>query len=292
MNARNAAPQAGALKKVLVITAIVAAAGLAAAAVTWLVAGPSRFGAGFGAAVEELKSVDAAGAAQVAIRGVSEDVRVVVGQAGAVEARLHGSSGARDSAAAPRLSVERQGTSVVISVERPKGVIFGWSTLVLDVTLPAGWAGAVAVETVSGDVTLPSMAVAGLAVRTVSGDAVLGDVRTPRAALHTTSGTVRADGLVVGTAEIISVSGDLVVRRLAGSARVRSTSGDVRLALPADAAFRLDARSTSGRVTCGFPIQLVAGTAAGRDHALVGTVGDGRDEVSVTTVSGDIAVTR
>lgn len=292
MNGRKAAPDKGTLGKVLVITAIVAAAALAAAAVSWLVAGPARFGAGSGAAVDEQESADAAGAAQVTIRGVSEDVRVAVGQGSAFEARLHGRSGVRDPAAAPRLSVERQGASVVISVEREKGVILGWSSLALDVTLPAGWAGAVDVGTVSGDVTLPTMAVAGVTVRTVSGDTVLGDVRAPRAALHTTSGTVRADGLEVDTAEISSVSGDLAVRGLSGSARVRSTSGDVRLSLPAGAGFRLDARSTSGRVSCEFPIALAGARAGDPARGLAGTVGDGRDEVSVTTVSGDIAVTR
>lgn len=291
MKARDTAPGTGALRKVLIITSIVAGAALVAAGVTWLAGGgPGGMLAG-GRAVDEAASVPAAGATRLAIRTVSEDVRVAVGGGDTVEVRLHGTTAA-GAAAAPRLSAERAGSTVEISVEREKLAGFTWSSLALDVTIPRDWTGSIEVATVSAGVSLPDLSAETVAVRTVSGRAVLGEVRAAEVSFHTTSGGLRAAALEARSVELTSVSGSLVVQRLAGSARVRSTSGGVRLTLPADAGFRLDARSTSGRVTCAFPIQLATGQAAGQGHALAGTVGDGRDELAITTVSGSIAIAR
>jgi lia operon protein LiaG len=295
MNESNARPAKGTLGKVVVIVAIVAAAGLAAAAVVWLAGGVpngGRFGAAAGRAVDEARSIPAAGAAELTISAVSEEVRVAVGVVDTVEVRLHGTWAGAAAAAAPRLSASRTGSTIAISVERERAVSFNWDSLVLEVTIPPGWAGGIDVGTVSGSVTLPALSADTVAVRTVSGKAVLGAIRAGEASFHTTSGNLRAEALEARRVDLASVSGSLSVQRLSGSARVRSTSGAVSLAFPADAGFRLDARSTSGRVTCAFPISLAAGEAAGRGHALAGTVGDGRDELSVTTVSGSIALKR
>jgi hypothetical protein len=59
----------------------------------------------------------------------------------------------------------------------------------------------------------------------------------------------------------------------------------------ADASFSLDARSTSGDVTCRFPIVVEDRSTGGGNHVLAGKVGTGAGSVTVRTVSGDIRVT-
>jgi lia operon protein LiaG len=299
MTASNAGPargpKKGTLKQVVIITALVAAASLAIAGAIALAGGVprrGRLGAGSGAPLDEVKSLPAHGVARISIQAVSEDVRVTVGPADTVEARLHGQAGARDPAAVPRLSAEVKGDAIEISVDREQALSLHWSRLALDVTIPSGYAGDIAVGTVSGDVTLPALSSRAVTVKTVSGDARLAAIRCSQASFHTTSGSLRAEALEAARVELTSVSGDMTVARLRGSARASSTSGDISLSLLPDAAFQLDARSVSGRVSCAFPITLSGAQDGGGRHALVGTVGDGRDEITVSTVSGDIALKR
>ena len=283
------------MKQLVIITAIVAAASLAIAGAVLLAGGglrPGWFGPGSGAVIDEATSLPTAGVGRIVIETVSEDVRVTVGPGDTVEVRLHGSANARERAGIPHLSAEQSGDTIAISVDRDQVIGFHWSRLVLDVTIPGSWAGALSVGTVSADVSLPGMTAASVAVRTVSGDAALGAIRSGEVSFHTTSGTLRAQGIDTRQADLASVSGDMTVDLLAGSVRASSTSGDISLTLPADAGFRLDARAVSGRVTCAFPITVAEAQSGGGSHTLVGTVGDAGREVSIRTVSGDIALKR
>ena len=61
--------------------------------------------------------------------------------------------------------------------------------------------------------------------------------------------------------------------------------------MPANADFRLEARSASGRVTCALPLQLEEYDGGGGGdvrQGLSGVVGRGGDRISIQTVSGDI----
>ncbi len=295
MKASNAGPGKGTLKKVVVVTAIVAAAALAAASAAWFIGGGpggGRLGAGAGQAVDQRESVPAAGATQIIVSAVSEEVRLSVGPGDTVEARLHGRATIGDPAALPRLSAAMTEGRIEVRVDRQGTVGFNWSSLVLDLTIPADWVGGIDIGTVSGSVTLPALSVSTLAVHTVSGSADLAAIRGSSASFHTTSGRLRAEALDVDTVDLGSVSGALSVRRISGSVRARSTSGAVSLGFPPDAGFRLEARSVSGRVTCDFPVTLSGAGDGGARHVLAGTIGDGRDEVNVTTVSGSIALKR
>ena len=65
-----------------------------------------------------------------------------------------------------------------------------------------------------------------------------------------------------------------------------SASGDLKLSIPKDAVFYLKARSSSGKVSCGFPIQV---KESGKNK-LEGASGEGQNEVILDTHSGDIDI--
>jgi lia operon protein LiaG len=297
MSERNARAPRGALGKVVVVTSIVAAAALAAAVVTWFASGGLgglRIGAAAGTAVDETKSLALQAVEQIEIRGVSEDIRILEGSGSAVEARLQGTVGVGDPAAIPHLAAEAGGTTAVFRVARERNVLVGphWSNLVLEVRIPKSWKGRLEISTVSARVDLPDARLAGLSVQTVSGDVRLAGLEARDVTLHTTSGSIRAGLIQAASLEMSTVSGEIRAAVAAAGLRAHSTSGDVVVALPAGADFRLDARTVSGRVTCDFPIQVEGeGTSRAR-RALAGTVGAGRDSVSIDTVSGDIALRR
>lgn len=278
MSAQNAQPGKGTLRRVVIITAIVAAGALAIAAMIGFAAGglrTARFGGSAGTAFDESRSLPLGGVDLIEIRTVSEDIKILEETGDSIQVRLHGTVGTTDAAAIPHLFAERKGNTADIRVQRERAFTVGlnWNNLVLEVSIPKGYARKLSITTVSADVEVP-------------------DSRVAELSLATTSGTLRAGSIEAEQAELSSVSGDISVGKLTGSLRAHSTSGDISVGLPAEAGFRLDARSVSGRVTCGFPIQLSDGRGEGARHAVVGTVGSGQDSLAIDTVSGDIAVKR
>jgi lia operon protein LiaG len=288
------------LTRVVVITAIVAAAALAIATIIGFAAGgfvPRQFGRA-GVMVDERKSLDLQGIDLISVTFVSGKTRVVEGAGSSVEAWVHGTIGTGNPDAVPHLVVERAGSAVNINFERtqPLSMGFFWSNLELEVSVPSGYGKRLAVKTVSADVEIADHAYTGLDLSTTSGDVKVGAVSAANVSLRTTSGDLRATRLTAQRIEISSVSGDVVVGSMTGDASLaidaESTSGDVTISLPANAQFELDARSTSGRLTCEFPITIKENRSGGGSHVLSGTVGTGGSPVTVRTVSGDIKIAR
>ena len=129
-----------------------------------------------------------------------------------------------------------------------------------------GVAGRVDVNTGSGDITIAQTAPGEVDVSAASGDVTVTGVRGPVRA-HSASGTVRLQGTP------------------SGPWAVRTSSGDVDLELPADAAFELDAQTSSGAITSAHPVTM-SGTLNRRE--LAGKVRGGGPRIEVHTASGDI----
>jgi DUF4097 and DUF4098 domain-containing protein YvlB len=165
--------------------------------------------------------------------------------------------------------------------------------------------GAVKARVVSGSVALRKAA-SGADLTTVSGDLTLEDV-TGNVYLKTVSGNIEA-AWVKGSIEAESVSGGIEMREVFGASGVnaktlsgnvvylgrleaggryalKSHSGNVRMSLPADAAFSFDAEAFSGVVDSDFKIE-VSGKISPRE--VHGTINGGGAEVRLSTFSGSI----
>lgn len=167
--------------------------------------------------------------------------------------------------------------------------------------------GAVRVSAVSG-----SLSVVG-GTGTISAKAVSGNVRVTEAEgdceLNSVSGDIylnRARGsveaeVVSGTVKLLditearrvsakSVSGNVEYRGQVlpgGVYRFTSHSGEVRLFLPGDSSFDLEASSFSGSVTTDFPVQVI-GKLTGK--TIQGRVGQGGAEVQAKAFSGSVEI--
>lgn len=139
-------------------------------------------------------------------------------------------------------------------------------------TLRTGW-----VTTGSGDVTVDTVTES-LRTRTGSGDVGVGSAT--RLESTSGSGSVTVDRLE-GEAVARSASGSVTVRRaVAGAMELRSTSGDVTVAVERGTAVLMDFSTVSGRMRSG----LDAGGEPSPDEQ--------RLELRVRTVSGDIDIRR
>lgn len=158
--------------------------------------------------------------------------------------------------------------------------------------LLAGMVGETSIRTASGDVVLERtggnvrartasgdiagrQATATLRCETVSGDLTLASGAPPAISAKTVSGAVLLD----------------VTLQPAGEYELASVSGDVALRLDDDAGARVDARSVSGRLDSAFQ-QLHPERRSPVGRSLCGQVGAGDADLSVRTVSGDIALLR
>jgi len=131
-----------------------------------------------------------------------------------------------------------------------------------------GIAGAFEAHTDSGDVRL---------LQNAPGDVVV----------STDSGSSNLRG-VVGALRVDSDSGDVVVEgQQQGDWRVETDSGSVRVSLPADAAFQLDARSNSSGINIDHPVTLQGKISENR---LTGEVRGGGSLLQIRTDSGDIRI--
>ncbi len=200
------------------------------------------------------------------------------------------------------------GDSLDVSVDYKLWVPSGASVEVKSVSGDLGLeslGGAVKARVVSGSVVLRKAA-AGADLTTVSGDMAVEDV-TGNVYLKTVSGDIIA-ARVKGSIEAESVSGGIEMREVSGAAGVnaktlsgdvvylgrletggryslKSHSGDVRMSLPADAAFSFDAETFSGDVDSDFKIE-VSGKISPRE--VHGTINGGGAEVRLSTFSGSI----
>jgi lia operon protein LiaG len=304
------------LARVVIVTAIVTAGALGIALVIGFAAGgfrPWELGRA-GTAVDERASIPLDGINAVAIAGTSGTVRILEGSGSAVEAWLHGSMSPGSPDAIPHIQAVRNGSRVEIGVRQASPVTFGffWSNLTLELSVPRGYKGQVSAQASSGDIEVADHDFAGLQLVTSSGSIRAGLVTATELTMHTTSGDLSVQGVKAPVSELSSTSGRIGVAALTGDVRAQSSSGDVMIAftaapsrveagassgsitlrLPADAGFVLDARSSSGDVSCGFPITLTGSGSAGARHVMQGTIGSGSGRISVHTSSGDIRIER
>ncbi len=148
--------------------------------------------------------------------------------------------------------------------------------------------GAASLEANTGSGSIAARGVAGTTkARSGSGSVTLslsgkGDIEASAA-----SGDVTVTG-VDGSARVSSASGSVsVTGRPSGAWSIHSASGRVRLSLPADAAFDLDARSNSGGIDTSHPVTM---TGSIEKRTVRGKVRGGGPLVEVTSASGGITI--
>ncbi len=105
------------------------------------------------------------------------------------------------------------------------------------------------VEGISGQVQFENGSYENVEVSTVSGEVKTRTLKADKLDVKSTSGEVDIDS-ASGKVSASTVSGDIEVRYnlVDGKSDLKSTSGDIRMSIPDDAAFGLEVKTTSGEI--------------------------------------------
>lgn len=139
-------------------------------------------------------------------------------------------------------------------------------------------------DTVSAEINIIGVSASDkIKIDTVSGDADLKNIKAGKLDINTVSGNLRADG-EISELESDSVSGDITVSSAVPLKKLDcdSTSGDIRLTIPKNSGFTLEADTVSGSISCELP------TVSESKNRRV--CGDGSAEFETDTVSGDLVI--
>lgn len=174
--------------------------------------------------------------------------------------------------------------------------------------IPFAQSDSFAASSVSGDIFFPLVEAGNIDMSSTSGDIFTGQVTCKRLQASTVSGDITLEN-VEGNTDISSTSGDICVRggngsrnissisgeirlfleELTDSLEISTTSGDVFIQLPEEAAFALKFSSTSGDCNTFFNDVLSfnkRGTTANGQYG-----GNSDIKVTVSTTSGSLRIT-
>jgi hypothetical protein len=158
-------------------------------------------------------------------------------------------------------------------------------------TVISGLSARTSVKTVSGEITLDGMT-GDIDVNTVSGDL---EAQGSRGAIRfkTLAGDLTVADALLERLDAKTVGGRVTADfelAPAGSVQAATVSGDVAIRVPADTGARVDLRSASGRVDTAFE-DLITTRNPG-PASVTGTLGRADGRLSVSTMSGSVALLR
>jgi DUF4097 and DUF4098 domain-containing protein YvlB len=154
-------------------------------------------------------------------------------------------------------------------------------------------------EAVSGNIQLTDVASSdGLSVETISGALTLDGITAPRLEAQSVSGTISLSRVDASRMEINAVSGAVTFEgalAVDGRYEFESHSGAVRLTVPDNTGFELEAESFSGTFNSDLPILVGDGTQSatifdGGLQTIEGTAGGGGARLEIATFSGNITI--
>lgn len=142
----------------------------------------------------------------------------------------------------------------------------------------------------SGKIQIKSGNIEKIRYKTFSGDITGENTGAKDTFIDTSSGRVLVSGLA-GKLKTETFSGDMEAVFVSNplEVMVKTSSGKVKVELPSDASFKLNAHSSSGNPTCDFPVQI---TGSSDENEIIGTVGSGEGKITIDTFSGDIVLTK
>lgn len=148
-----------------------------------------------------------------------------------------------------------------------------------------------------------------LSFESSSGDLSLGAAKTENTTLDTFSGKITAEALEADDANVSTSSGKIVIdmakfknvkcESFSGDVffskaelkdtDIKTSSGNVAIKLGENSEFALDADSSSGNVSCEFPVDSIEEQGK---HRIKGIVGKADSKIKIETFSGNIRISR
>jgi lia operon protein LiaG len=259
--------------------------------------------------INESKTFEPSEISSIEVDLVSDDLNIIPTTKGDITVHLYGQASTNVKRSLPRLVAYKTGDKLHIEVEQRPNIFFAINirrTTTLDIYIPQIQLEEMDIDIVSGDVRIEDLESSRLVIDSTSGDMMLEEIRSEKIRIGSTSGDVSVRdytgsidvtntsgsvSLISGSGNedifIKSVSGDILIDQDAVSdMSIEVTSGDVRVTLPREAEFYLDASNISGEIKQDFAMKTVSSSR----RKLEGSVGDSEYRIAINATSGDITV--
>lgn len=216
------------------------------------------------------------------IRENRDDIKVV----------FSGSVASSSNPDLPKMIAEKSGNALDVEIKYPQGINLGVNIvdINIDIFLPQSFSGDIDMKTTSGNVNIDTLDVDSFYFTTISGDLKAKNLYSQKSHIKSTSGKANIQDFK-GALDFESISGDLSVayNEFYNDIKIDSTSGNAEIILPVASSFYLKAKTVSGDINCDFPLTLEGQIDK---RSINGKVGDGKKNISISTVSGNIDITK
>lgn len=236
-----------------------------------------------GRKIDEVKSFDIEGVKEIKLRLTSEPVNIVQSTAGSpFRVRLYG-----NAMQEIKLSSELEKGVLDIKVKRMREGCIP-ENMHVEVYIPEDYIETFSLHTSSGPIKMDSMEFAAFNLDTSSGK-LIGETLTARKVqIRSSSASINLKKVEAEDLKIEGSSSPINIDDCnAKAAHIVTTSGSVNIALPANAEFFLDSKTTSGRIQSDFQI----GNSKDK-RKLAGRIGTKDNQLIIQTSSGNIKITK
>lgn len=259
--------------------------------------------------INDEKSVSINGINNINVNVSSAQINVIPSNSSEVKVLYYGNITTSSSYPKPELECYSSGDTIYINIKTKNIMNFGFfsSNIKLDVNIPAVYSNNLRLNSSSGNINLSSLKLKNLACNLSSGSTNIKQVSAEVFNYNSSSGSITTENLITktsnlnsssGSQRLIGFTGDLKASSSSGSIRteyssfdnninINASSGSVTVKLPESSTFHLDAAASSGSIRSSFPVTV---TGNNNRHALKGTVGNDKNEVSIHTSSGSISI--
>lgn len=213
----------------------------------------------------------------------------------------------------PKLDCYKDGDTLYINFKRkgPSIHIFDFtnkSDVKLNITIPEAYKNNLEVYSSAGDTSIKDLSLNSMYAKLSAGSMDLENLNiAEKLTLNNSAGGIDGKSIVcktsaidasAGNIKLEDFSGDIQGRNSAGNTSIsyskfnnnvdfRSSAGNIKLTIPKDSKFKLDAYASAGDVDCDFPL---SSTGSGAEKEVKGSVGESNNIIQLKNSAGNIDI--
>jgi Uncharacterized conserved protein len=206
----------------------------------------------------------------------------------------------------PELNLNNDGKKVTITLSDNFKMLTGTNNIKLDIYIPKSFNKDVKIKNITGSVNIENITLNNLDIDTTTGKITLDKLSVNNFAASCTTGSIDINDadtketkirLTTGSAKIDNFSGNINVKGTTGGIDISYkkfdndidavvTTGSIVLDLPEKSEFKLNAHTTTGKISCNFPLNIQENSK----NNLIGTSGNSDNSINLDVTTGSIAI--
>jgi lia operon protein LiaG len=236
------------------------------------------------------ESFETVGVEKIVINTISSDTRILPAEGKDIIVDFYGNITTNLGDNSPKLITDIKNGVLNISISYPKTFsigLFNTSNLFLDVYIPAQFTKEINAASISGDVNIENFNGKKIQLKTTSGNLMAKSIKALEIQADSISGEVNFEK-IEGNLKISTVSGEINadLTSLTDDILIKTTSGEVKVALPSSSKFAFELESISGDMKNNFDSKINFETK----RSMQGNAGSGTNKIKITSVSGEITI--